>query len=212
MSAEPPPVGLDLVEREVELPTRTLSLLVPRDAEALLDEKAFEQEEFLPYWAELWPSAVALAEAVSTRPLAGARVLELGCGLRLPSIAAALAGARVLAADWSQDAISLLAVNAARNGAKVEAELCSWADADPLAARGPWDVVLAADVLYERRNVELLVALLPRLIDERGEVLVADPGRPPLAAFLEQAAHVWQVESQSDASRVALYTLRQPPR
>ena len=84
----------DLVEEVIPLDGRDLRLLRPRDAEALLDEHAFEHEEYLPYWAELWPSSLALARTISGRALRGARTLELGCGLGLPSIAAALAGGR----------------------------------------------------------------------------------------------------------------------
>ena len=107
----------DLVEESVPLRGAVLEVLRPRDAEALLDERAFEHEEFLPYWAELWPSGVALARRVAARALKGARVLELGCGLGLPSLAAALAGGRVLATDWSPQAIELLRDNAERNDA-----------------------------------------------------------------------------------------------
>src|SRR4051812_50149306 len=87
----------DLVEEVVALPSAELRVLRPRDSEELLDEEAFDREEFLPYWAELWPSGVALARDVSSRSLRGARTLELGCGLGLPSMAAALAGGGGLA-------------------------------------------------------------------------------------------------------------------
>ena len=82
----------------------TLAIERPPDAYELIDEAAFERDEFLPYWAELWPSSLALAHAIGGRALRGARTLELGCGLGLPSIAAALAGGRVLATDWSAEA------------------------------------------------------------------------------------------------------------
>ena len=118
---------MDLVEESVALRGTALQVLRPRDAEALLDEHAFEHEEYLPYWAELWPSGVALARRVAVRSLRGARVLELGCGLGLPSLAAALAGGRVLATDWSPQAIELLEENAARNGATLETALVDWA-------------------------------------------------------------------------------------
>src|SRR5215212_12181868 len=115
----------DLVEETVVLAGRDLAVLRPRDSEALIDEHAFEHEEYLPYWAELWPSGLALAKRVAVRALHGARTLELGCGLALPSMAAALAGGRVLATDWSPGAIALLEENAARNdialGARREA-------------------------------------------------------------------------------------------
>ena len=62
-----------LVEHVVALPERELLVLAPRDGEALLSEEAFAVEEFLPYWAELWPSGVALARQVAVRALRGAR-------------------------------------------------------------------------------------------------------------------------------------------
>jgi predicted nicotinamide N-methyase len=178
----------DLVEEVVPLRGGELRVLRPRDSEALLDEVAFEHEEFLPYWAELWPSGVALARAVAGRALRGRRVVELGCGLGLPSIAAALAGGRVLATDWSAAAVERAADNARRNGAAIETLVCSWAAPEPIAARGPWDLVLASDVLYESRDVEPLLGVLTRLLGERGEAWIADPGRPPASRFLEAAA------------------------
>ena len=100
---------IDPVEERIGLPIGEIALNRPRDAEALLTEEGFEKEEFLPYWAELWASGVALAHDVARRALRGARVVELGCGLGLPSIAAALAGGRVLATDWSPDAVRVSA-------------------------------------------------------------------------------------------------------
>src|SRR3954468_5084959 len=152
---------MDLVEEVVPLADRELAVLRPRDSESLLDEHAFEEDEFLPYWAELWPSGVALARAIATRSLKGASVLELGCGLGLPSLAAALAGGRVLATDWSPAAIELLTANAERNGAELELEIADWARPEALVERAPWDLVLGADLLYERRNVEPLLELVP---------------------------------------------------
>ena len=153
----------DLVEESVALRGAALQVLRPRDAEALLDERAFEHEEYLPYWAELWPSGVALARRVTARALKGARVLELGCGLGLPSLAAAaLAGGRVLATDWSPQAIELLRDNAERNGAELELEVADWARPEALIERAPWDLVLGADLLYERRNVAPLLDLVPK--------------------------------------------------
>jgi predicted nicotinamide N-methyase len=183
----------DLVEEVVPLDGRDLRLLRPRDSEALLDEEAFEREEFLPYWAELWPSSLALARAIAKRSLRGARTVELGCGLGLPSIAAAIAGGRVLATDWSAEAVEMTAANAERNGVALETLVCSWTAPEPLLSRAPWDLVLASDVLYERRNADLLLDLLPRLT---AEVWLADPGRPPAGPFLEAAARTWEIASR----------------
>jgi predicted nicotinamide N-methyase len=201
---------IDAVSERIALPGGEVELLRPRDAEALLSEPAFEREELLPYWAELWASGVALAHDLSMRSLRGKRTLELGCGLGLPSIAAARAGGRVLATDWSPEALPATTENAARNGVTVETMLCSWAAPAALVARAPWDLVLASDVLYERRNAEQLLGLLPRLVDERGRVLIADPGRAPAADFVERAERDWHVVTTASrrVPRVSIHRLR----
>ncbi len=182
----------ELVEDRVTVGGRELLLRRPPDPVALLDEEAFEHEEFMPYWAELWPSSIALAEVLARSRLEGARVLELGCGLGVPSIVAALEGAEVLATDWSRDAVVATARNAALNGVVLQAEAVRWDDFDFFESRGPWDFVIGSDLLYERRNGPLLLDLLPRLV-EAGEVLLAEPGRPAAAAFFEAAGSSWSI-------------------
>ena len=115
--------------------------------------------------------------------LEGRRVLELGCGLGLPALAAALSGADVLATDWAEDAIELLRENAERNRLFIRASRVRWSDPEPLLRAAPWDLVLGADLLYEARNAEQLGELLPRL---GGEILLAEPGRPYAKEFLER--------------------------
>ena len=155
-----------------------LDLLRPESPEALIDEDAFADDEFLPYWAELWPAATALARALPD--VAGLRVAELGCGLGVPSLVAAARGAQVTATDWAADAVELLQRNTERNGLAVHAEVRDW--------REPWDerfdLALAADVLYEERNVEPVLARLRELAPV---ALVALAGRPYEAAFLRLA-------------------------
>ena len=161
-----------------------LALMRPSSPEALIDEEAFADDEFLPYWAELWPAARALAAALPD--VHGLRVVELGCGLGLPSLVAAARGAIVTATDWSPDAIELLRDNAARNGLAIRAEVRDWRE--PWAAR--FDLALAADVLYERRNVE---PLLERLRGLAPAALVGLAGRPYEDAFLECAGRVEEI-------------------
>jgi predicted nicotinamide N-methyase len=120
---------------------------------------------------------------VATRELRGLRVVELGCGLGLPSLAAALRGADVLATDWAEDAIDLLGRNAERNGLLLRAARLRWSEPEPMLRAAPWDLVLGADLLYEARNAEQLAELLPEL---GGEVLLAEPGRPYAKEFLER--------------------------
>jgi predicted nicotinamide N-methyase len=202
---------IDTVEERIALPVGEIALVRPRSAEALLTEERFEQDELLPYWAELWASAQALAHDLARRSLRGARVLELGCGLGLPSIAAALAGGRVTATDWSTEAVRATADNAQRNGVELETAVVAWSTPDPIVDRAPWGLVIASDVLYERRNVDQLLSLLPRLVDHRGRVLIADPGREPAMEFLERAAAgAWRVRSTDSRQtpRTQIHRLR----
>lgn len=172
----------DLIEDVVVLDGRELVVLRPRDSDGLIDEQAFaDRDEFMPYWADLWPSAVLLARTLASRALRGARVLELGCGLGLPSLAAALAGGRVVASDWAPDALEAVALNAERNELSVDTVLSDWREPDALLARGPFDLVIAADVLYERRSVTPLTEVV-QVLD--CEAWLADPGRPPAAQFV----------------------------
>jgi predicted nicotinamide N-methyase len=184
------------VEETIDVAGHSLTLLLPASAEELIDEEAFDDEEFLPYWAELWPSGVALAKAVADLDLRGSSVLELGAGLGLPSLAAALGGADVLATDWAGEAVELLRLNAGRNRVQLRADRVRWDDADELVRQTPWAVVLGADLLYEQRNADQLLELLPRL---GSDVLLADPGRPFAKGFLERASAAWNVETTADA-------------
>ncbi len=183
----------DLIERDVAVAGRSLPLLVPRDPDALLVEEAFEHEEYLPYWADLWPSALALAEAVGAASLP-VRVLELGCGLGVPALVAALAGADALATDWAPEAVALLGRNAARAGAVLDVRRFSWTD-DPAGLGAAWPLVIAADVLYERRNGPQLLDALARLVAAGGEAWIADPGRPATGGFLVQADADWTLDA-----------------
>jgi predicted nicotinamide N-methyase len=202
----------DLVQETIALHGDDLEILRPRDSAALIDERAFaEEDEFLPYWAELWPSGVALARALDGRALRGAPVVELGCGLGLPSIVAARCGGRVLATDWSRAALELLEANAQRNGVALQTMAADWTRPAELLARGPFSLVLAADVLYERRNVPVLLELLPRLVAPGGEILLADPGRATADTFLELVdAEGWHRRSTPDPDRpgVAVHRMR----
>lgn len=183
----------ELVSQSVELPSGELRVLQPKEVADLPDAGPVEWAPLAPYWAVLWRSGVALACELDSVTLRGLRVVELGCGLAVPSIAAARAGAAVLATDASAEALDLVARNAQANDVRVETATVDWAEPDELVGRAPFDLVLAADVLYEEASVALLLSLLPRLAPE---VWLADPGRPAAATFLEQARRRWSVETR----------------
>jgi predicted nicotinamide N-methyase len=183
----------EFVTHTIELPTGELQILQPGEAAEIPDDHQVEWAPLAPYWSVLWRSGVALARELAGEDLRGLRVVELGCGLGIPSIAAARGGAEVIATDGDIDALGLVRRNAQANGVEVETAALDWADPDELVDRGPFDLVLASDVLYERPGVAMLLALLPRLAPV---AWVADPGRPAAEVFMEHAAKQWSIESR----------------
>jgi predicted nicotinamide N-methyase len=153
----------------------------------------------MPYWGLLWASGQALAEAVlADRPsFYGRRVLELGCGLGLTSAAALVAGADLWAVDCFVEALLFTRFNGLCAAGRVpETRLLDWRTSLGQAACraiGPFDIVLAADVLYEAEDQEPLLELLPTVLVPGGIVCLAEPGRRVSRGFLEVAAsHGWR--------------------
>jgi predicted nicotinamide N-methyase len=176
----PPPAGmLDVRVDELAVPGGVVPYVRPADWE-LLCERGGES----PFWATVWPSGAALARAVAAdrRRVQGRRVIELGCGLGLPSVVAARAGAEVLATDASGAAVVFARLNLELAGAGGTAAVLDFGAPVDL---GTFDVVLGADVVYDRRNVEGLLELIPVLLADGGEVWLADPGRPGIEPLVQ---------------------------
>lgn len=171
---------------EVDLPAGPLRLFAPRDPEELLEammEAPPDPDDKMPYWAELWASAVALAERIEEGqlPVKGKRCLELGCGLGLPSLAAARAGAEATASDWDAEALLYVQASAAQAGLQLQTARLDWRH----PPESEYELLLLADVLYEPRNVPDLQSALPRLLAPGGSCWLSDPGRVHLEPFLE---------------------------
>ena len=189
----------------VKLPGTAESMMISRpvDYDRLIDAAAADPEQNLPYWAELWPSGIALAAKIAREPgiMRGLRVLELGCGLGVTAIAALRAGAELLVTDYAPEALALCSLNALdQAGAQPGALRVNWRDPSSCltaAAANAFPVVLAADVLYEGRDVEPLLALVEQVVAPGGELWLAESGRPPAARFLESIlARGWTAESE----------------
>jgi len=187
---------IDLRDDQVTIPGADVSLLVtrPADTDALLDGAADDPEQNLPYWSELWPSGIALAAAILQDPEFVRRkpVLELGSGVGITAAIALAAGAEVLATDYSPESLLLTRITALRHcGREPQTMRVNWRQpaADLLGAHPVgYPVVLAADVLYERRDIQPLLDLFDRTVAPDGLLWLAEPGRPPASIFLETAS------------------------
>jgi predicted nicotinamide N-methyase len=172
-----------VVETNVRVGRRDLSILHPASAEDLIDEQDFERDERLPYWAELWPSSRVLGERVLGLDGRGKSLIELGCGAGLVSTCAALAGFDVVVSDYYEDAMRFARVNASRNGAPLpRALLLDWRRLPPRLPS--FDVVIASDVLYERSYGRVVANAIAAVLAPSGIALVADPGRVGREEFI----------------------------
>src|SRR4051794_24876755 len=197
---ELPPALLDISVRRVGI----AYYVCPASWEQLRHEEGGAGRP-VPYWARPWPSGVGLAGHLHDHPVApGTTVLELGCGLALPSVIAARQGARVLATDGATDAVVFAAHTLALNEVEGDvAHVDGSTHGDALVQRGPFDLVLAADVLYTKANAEAAAALFPRLVKPGGRLLIADPNRAGAQHFLQGFEH--DTEPGPD---VSLHTVR----
>lgn len=176
-----------VVESATEIAGEPYTLLHPASAEELISEEDFERDERLPYWADLWPSSHVLATRVRSLAGEGRRCLELGCGAGLVTCAASRAGWAVTATDYYLDALRFTAVNARRvAGVAVATREVDWRALPDDLPRA--DLVLAADVLYERPYGALVARAVARTLAPGGIALVADPGRVGAADFDGEAA------------------------
>jgi predicted nicotinamide N-methyase len=144
-------------------------------------------EELCPYFGTIWPSARALSETIwEMRELfQGKRVLELGCGLALPSIVAAKAGARVIATDYHPEVPVFLKRNLELNQVdSVAYERIDWSKGFP--ELGPLDWIIGSDVLYERQHALFLAQVVTHYRTNKGRAIIADPARPYLQAFVDE--------------------------
>jgi predicted nicotinamide N-methyase len=181
--------GYPLRRERPTVGARAYELLMPADSNELLDDPRlparFAQDEYLPYWAALWPAALLLADVVagwpSVPPDAQPRlVLELGCGLGLVGLVAADRGYRVIMSDYDEDALAFAEANARGNGLSVETRRIDWRRPYPELRA---DRILAADVLYEARSLEPVARFVAVHLAPDGLALLADANRSTADPF-----------------------------
>ena len=174
----------------VDLERREVELIHPANSDDLISEADFVKDERLPYWADIWPSAKMLSRAMVEEHGAGRRLLELGCGSGLVTVASAIAGYEVLATDYYADALLVTRYNVEQNvsGASVRTREVDWRDWPK--GLGRFDRVLAADVLYEPAHGELIARAIYKSLADDGLATVADPGRISRQNFIDRATEL----------------------
>jgi 2-polyprenyl-3-methyl-5-hydroxy-6-metoxy-1,4-benzoquinol methylase len=176
--------------RRVEVAGRKIELLSPANHESLIDdplvEARYERDEYMPYWAELWPASLLLADAVAgwgpaEVPGEAPSVLELGCGLGVVSLVALQLGYAVTASDYDDDALAFVVESARRNGLpQPETRRIDWRKTYPGLR---FDRIVAADVLYETRNLRPMAEFVRAHLRSDGVGLLCDTNRPTADNF-----------------------------
>lgn len=166
---------------------------IPTDTDRMLNHPQvladMQYEENMPYWAELWPSARMLAKHIWMQEFTpGQKALEIGCGLGLVGIVALARGLHVTFSDYDGTALEFASENAKRNGFNsFETRQIDWREV-PEGLSFDW--VFASDLIYEKRNVQPLVAMIAKTLAPKGECLLTDQDRAPaelLKAELREA-------------------------
>jgi predicted nicotinamide N-methyase len=188
--ATPPEIVAETVRETVFIGDYTFRIDRPADPDRLMDHpwvrSSYAADEYVPYWATLWPSARMLAKAVVREPWdrypQPVRVLEVGCGLGLAGVACLARGLSVTFSDVDETALTFAAANARHNG------FTDGFRTQLLDFRSPPDdvkypVVIGSDLMYEERLVNPLVNLLDAVLAPGGVCLIADPDRTAARVF-----------------------------
>lgn len=179
----PPEAVAGRTRETVRVAGRTFLIDRPTDGDGLFDHPAvraaYAADEYIPYWAELWPAARMLAKAVLAEPWErhpGPRhALEVACGLGLAGVAALSRGLRVTFSDVDALAVEYAAANARLNGFADFGTAAVDLRSPPPDLRA--NILLGSDLLYEPRLVEPVVAFLDAVLVPGGVALIADPDR-----------------------------------
>jgi predicted nicotinamide N-methyase len=169
---------------------RHFDLVWPADMDALLDapltQKRSKEDDYMPYWAQPWPGAVLLAEAVLNGEAGLDRpAIELGCGIGISSLAAAAKGWSINATDYDADALRFAQLNAERNNLTLAG--CELLDYRIPLASPRFDLILGADLTYERKKCEPVARWLASALKPGGIALISDPNRSAADEFPDYA-------------------------
>jgi len=194
---ELPPIPGGWQQVEYPIGARTLQVYRPIDPDLFLDDETVQREnarhDYMPYWAFLWPSALSMAAAVQHAAWpAGTSLLELGAGIGLVGLAAALRGDQVTYSDYDRTALHLCRLNSRLNQlGDPELLFLDWR-APP---QRQFPAIMGCEVTYDADLHIALLETIDQLLTAQGVCWLGDPGRYQARFFVEKArSRGWQVD------------------
>jgi predicted nicotinamide N-methyase len=193
---------------EVEVGGRVWLLDRAADMEALwdaMDEGDLDEDERLPYWAEVWPASVLLGRHIlrNADRLKGRTCLDVGCGLGLTGMIAASVGANVAAFDYEWPAVRFARHNAAQNDVPQPLWLLmDWRK--PALKPGGFEFIWGGDVLYEKRFFDPLIRLFRHALAPSGRIWIGEPVRTVSRPVWERLADEGFATRKLTVEKVAL--------
>ncbi len=177
-----------LEQTDLTIANNTFRFFKIANMDAVLEtvlETSPNPDEETPYWAEIWPSALALAQFISREEnfIAGKKTLELGCGLGIAGIAAYHSGADIVLSDIEEDALRISELNWILNfNCPPQLQLLDWRNP---SKNQQFEVILAADVAYETRLFRPLIGTFQKLLAPGGTIFLSEPNRSIASRFFE---------------------------
>jgi predicted nicotinamide N-methyase len=202
---------------------RTIRLVRPSDPDVMLDDPRVDAwnrtDDYMPYWAYLWPGAYLLADQIARDPWPfeprqsdPALALEIGCGLGLAGLVGVARGLRVQFTDYDQAPLDFVVRSAHENGfdpAHYSTRRLDWRH----LPEERYPIIFGSDVLYEAGLVSLVAGLLYRLLAPGGVGLIATPYRvtarefPAALASLGLSCHAEDATAQGDEGQAVNGTI-----
>lgn len=162
---------------------------------SLPDSDIQKSDERIPYWTEIWPSALALSRFIIQNEefIKDKNTLEIGAGLGLPSLAASLFTKKVICSDYLFDALTFARKNAELNKIdSIDYAVIDWRAYD---ANQTYDIILASDIAYEKRFFEDLPRSLKSMMHPNSQVWLSEPGRHFTEPFIADLKNHFDIKS-----------------
>lgn len=179
-----------------ELEVLDFSMVTIRDLDESIDilcehfgEEKQDQslaEEHCPYFGVMWEAGIGLSQFLTKELCAGKKILEIGCGLALPSFVAKRFGGNIIATDFHADVPLFLKINQEKNNISFDYQVMNWRSEDDRSksSLGLFDLVLGSDILYESQHPMQVAQALIAFLKPGGKIILSDPGRAYVQKFI----------------------------